>query len=142
MKSRTHHVLALALLLTLFSSGGCSLLKGRELGERAVVRFHNQFNSGHYVEIYGETDEGFRKGSHESEMTALLAAVRRKLGAVKYTSQVKYNQNTTMAVTRVTMTYETEFDEGKATEQFIYHVSGDEARLYRYDIMSPLLVIK
>jgi hypothetical protein len=44
--------------------------------------------------------------------------------------------------TMVVLAYETEFTEGKATEQFIYHVSGENASLYRYDIMSPLLVTR
>ncbi|HKS28874.1 MAG TPA: hypothetical protein VJS44_13700 [Pyrinomonadaceae bacterium] len=142
MRLRTRHLLALALTLMLFATPACSLLKGKELSERAVTRFHHQFNSGQYVEIYSQTDEGFRKGSHESEMTALLGAARRKLGEVKYTSQVKYNLNATTSGAMVTLAYETEFTDGKATEQFIYHVSGDSARLYRYDIASPLLVIR
>jgi hypothetical protein len=142
MKFRTRLILALTLIPMLFATGGCSLLKGRELSESAIARFHNQFNSGQYAEIYSQTDEGFRKGSNESEITALLSAVRRKLGTVKNTNQVKWNLNSTINGTMVVLTYETEFTDGKATEQFIYHVSGDRAMLYRYDIMSPLLVIR
>ncbi|HEX8746384.1 MAG TPA: DUF4019 domain-containing protein [Pyrinomonadaceae bacterium] len=142
MRFRTRLILASALTLMLFATGACSLIKGRELSESAIARFHNQFNSAQYADIYNQTDEGFRKGSPESEMTALLGAVRRKLGTVKNTSQVKWNLNATPNGTMVVLTYETEFTEGKATEQFIYRVSGDRAMLYRYDVMSPLLVIK
>ncbi|HEX8174570.1 MAG TPA: DUF4019 domain-containing protein [Pyrinomonadaceae bacterium] len=142
MKFRTRRILALTLIPMIFATGACSLIKGRQLSESAIERFHNQFNSGQYVDIYNQTDEGFRKGSNESEMTALLSAVRRKLGTVKNTKQVRWNLNSTTNGTMVVLAYETEFTEGKATEQFIYHVSGDRALLYRYDIMSPLLVIK
>ncbi|HYO90354.1 MAG TPA: DUF3887 domain-containing protein [Pyrinomonadaceae bacterium] len=142
MKFRANQILALTLTLMLFSTGACSLIKGRELSESAVARFHNQFNSGQYPEIYNQTDEGFKKGSPEAEMTALLSAVRRKLGTVKNTNQVKYNINSTANGATVTLSYETEFTDGRATEQFIYHVSGNEAKLYRYDIMSSLLVIR
>jgi hypothetical protein len=126
----------------IFATGACSLIKGRELSENAIARFHSQFNSAQYVDIYNQTDEGFKKGSPESEMTALLAAVRRKLGTVKNTNRVKSNLNATTNGTMVVLSYETEFTEGKATEHFIYRVSGDEAKLYRYDISSPILVIK
>lgn len=142
MKFSTPRILALTLALMTFATGACSLLKGRELSESAIARFHNQFNSGQYADIYHQTDEGFKKGSPESEMTALLGAVRRKLGTVQNTNQVKWNLNATANGTMVLLSYETEFTEGKATEQFIYHVSGEEAKLYRYDIASPILVIK
>jgi hypothetical protein len=141
MKFGTKKILALTLILML-SAIGCSLVKGRGAGERAVVRFHEQFNSGQYVDIYRQTDEGFRKAASEADTRALFDGVRRKLGTVKQTNQVRWNVNATPMGTMVVLAYETEFTEGKATEQFIYHVSGENASLYRYDIMSPLLVTR
>lgn len=142
MKFRTGHILVLALVLMPFAAGACSMLKGKETGERAVVRFHEQFNSGQYADIYRQTDEGFRKATNESDMLALLGAVRRKLGSVKNTNQVNSKVDITYARTVVMLSYETEFTDGRATEHFVYYVSGGSARLYRYDIMSSLLVTR
>lgn len=142
MKFRNVQVLVLALAFVTFAGGGCELFKRKEIGERAVVRFHEQFNSGQHADIYRQTDDGFRKATNESEMLALLGAVRRKLGTVKNTNQVSSKVKSTYAMTVVTLSYETEFTDGRATEHFVYYVSGGQARLYRYDIMSSLLVTR
>ena len=40
------------------------------------------------------------------------------------------------------LTYESTFEQGKAYEQFVWRVSGDEAKLVSYNINSPDLIIK
>jgi hypothetical protein len=42
----------------------------------------------------------------------------------------------------VTLAYDVEFSEGKGTEQFVFHVSGDKAFLFNYNVNSPLLITK
>ena len=143
MRIETKPILILAFvaaLLVLVAS--CSVTKGKEIGESAVARFHNQFNAGQYHDIYAQADEGFRKGTSEADTLAMFDAVHRKLGTVKNTNQTNWRVNTTTAGTVVTLTYKTEFTEGNATEQFTFHVSGDNARLFHYNINSPLLITK
>lgn len=48
----------------------------------------------------------------------------------------------TTAGTQVLLTYRTTFAEGDATEQFVFFVSGNDARLFKYNIESPLLITK
>ncbi len=139
MERRLYAALIVA-LIALTSS--CSLGKGKELGESAAVQFHNQFNAGQYKEIYNQADEGFRKAAKESDVIALLEAVRRKLGTVKQSNQNGWSVNSTPTGTTVTLQYNTEFTEGNATEQFVFVVSGDKAVLYKYNINSPLLITK
>ncbi len=128
-----------ALLLVVNS---CSFTKGKAIGERAVVQFHNQFNAGQYHEIYAQSDEGFRKASSEQDTLALLEAVRRKLGTVKQADQQGWHVNATPGGTMVSLAYEVEFSEGKGREDFVFKVSGDRALLYNYHISSPLLITK
>ena len=130
-----------ALLVTAASS--CSLTKGKAIGERAVIQLHNQFNAEQYHDIYAHTDEGFRKVTSEQDMIALFEAVHRKLGTVKNSTPTGWHVNTTTAGTQVSLAYNTEFTEGNATEHFVFYVSGeDNARLFQYNINSPLLVTK
>ena len=42
----------------------------------------------------------------------------------------------------VTLNYDTDFSEGKGTEQFVFHVTGDKALLYSYNVNSPLLITR
>jgi hypothetical protein len=132
-----------ALIVALIAlTSSCSLGKGKELGESAVVQFHNQFNAGEYKEIYNQADEGFRNAAKETDVMALFEAVRRKLGTVKQSNQNGWRINSTPTGTTVTLQYATEFTEGIATEQFVFLVSGDKAVLYNYNINSPLLITK
>jgi len=130
----------ISVLLAFDSS--CSVRKGKEIGERAVVQFHNQFNAGQYHEIYNQTDEGFRKGTSEADATALFEAVHRKLGTVKTATETDWRVNATSGGTVVSLTYDTEFTEGHAKEQFVLYLNGDNARIFHYNINSPLLITK
>ena len=135
--------LYLALIVALIAlTSSCSLGQGKELGESAVVLFHNQFNAGQFKEIYDQADIAFRKSAKEDEVVALLEAVRRKLGTIKQSNASGWRVNATPTETTVRMQYNTEFTEGNATEQFIFLVSGDKAILYNYNINSPLLITK
>ena len=143
MTIKTRRILLLTLIVGLLvAASSCSLAKGKEIGERAVTQFHNQINAAQYHEIYSQSDEGFRKASSEADTVALFEAVRRKLGSVKNSNQVGWHVNATPTGTIVSLTYEVEFSEGKGTEQFVFHVSGDRALLFNYSVNSPLLITK
>jgi len=120
----------------------CSFQKGKAAGEVAVAKFHAQFNAAKYHDMYGQTDDGFRKATSEQQMTEYLEAVHRKLGEVKDAEQMGWRVNATTAGTQVFLAYKTSFDEGDATEQFVFLVSGDNSALYRYNIQSPILITK
>lgn len=135
-------ILLTFITVLLLAGSSCSLTKGREIAERAVVQFHNQLNAGQYHEIYTQSDEGFRKASSEEDTQALLEAVRRKLGTVKQANQSGWQVNATPTGTMVSLAYEVEFSEGKGTEDFVFHISGDKALLYNYHVNSPLFITK
>lgn len=141
-KQKIYLVLMAALLL---AGGSCSLTgftKGKGAAEAAVAQFHNQYNAGQFHEIYAQTDEEFRKSASEADFVSLLESLRRKLGTVKQSEQVGWHVNATTTGTIVTVGYDVEFGEGKGREQFAFRVSGDKARLYNYNVNSPLLITK
>ena len=142
MRIKTRPILFLTFIAAFFIVSSCSFTKGKARGEEAVVKFHNQFNAGRFHEIYAQSDEGFRKATSEADTLALFEAVRRKLGTVKNSNQTGWHVNATSAGTMVTLAYEVEFSEGKGTEQFVFHVNGDKALLFNYNVNSPLLITK
>jgi hypothetical protein len=140
---KPRQIVLLTLLAALqFGATSCSLTKGREVGERAVDRFHNQLNGGQFREIYAESDDGFRKGTSEADTVALFEAVRRKLGVVKNAKQTSWRVNATPSGTTIALSYDVEYTEGRATEAFIFLLKEDKARLFNYNINSPLLITK
>lgn len=120
----------------------CSFTKGKEQGERAVEKFHQQLNAGQYQEIYKQSDDKFKEVATEADFTQLLEAVRRKLGTVQKATFAGGNVNSGTMGTVVTLQYEVEFSEGKGTEQFSFLINGEEAKLIRYDVNSPLFITK
>ena len=132
----------LLVIFFLMAEVSCSLQKGRAVGEGAVAKFHSQLNAEQYHEIYAQCDEGFRKSTSEQQTIAYLEAVHRKLGVERNSKQTGWGVFATPAGTRVSLGYETDFDEGKANEQFVFLVNGDEAKLYNYNIQSPTLITK
>ena len=140
MKS-THKLIILA-VLSLIPFSGCSLTKGKGIAEAAVARFHDQYNNGRFHEIYIETDDGFKKVTSESEFTTLLDALRRKLGSVTTATQAGWGVNATPMGTVATLHFDVDFSEGKGTEQFVFHISGNKAMLYNYNVNSPLLLTR
>lgn len=131
--------LLIGLLLIVVTS--CSFTKDKRIAEAAAAQFHNQYNSTQFHEIYSQADEGFRKDS-EPKLLEQFEALRRKLGTVKQANQTSWHTNTTPSGTVVILTYDAEFSEGKGTEQFVFHIAGDKALLYSYNVNSPLLLTK
>ncbi len=143
MRTKSKQTIILSFIVALqFAVSSCSLTKGKEMGERAVDQFHNQFNAGQYYEIYGQSDEGFRKSTSEADTVALFEAVHRKLGTVKNANQTNWYVNATPTGTVITLTYDVQYSEGKGTEQFVFQVRGDKALLFNYNVNSPLLITK
>jgi hypothetical protein len=132
----------LLLAASLIAVTSCSFSKNKELGESAVIRFHNHYNAGQFHEIYNESDESFKTKESEANVVEMLSTVRRKLGTVKDAHQTNWHVNSTTGGTVVTLAYDVNFGEGKGTEEFVFLISGDKVLLYKYNVNSPLLITR
>ena len=143
MKRTTKHLIMLTLaVLAVASQLSCGVKKGKENAERAVEKFHAQLNAGQFQQIYAESDDAFKKAATEEQALQLFEAVRRKLGTVQQAKLSGWHVNATTGGTAVTLGYDVDFSEGKGTEQFVYHVTGDKALLFNYNVNSALLITK
>jgi hypothetical protein len=122
---------------------GCStMMKGKNAAEPAVAKFHQQFNDKQFAAMYAESSQKMKDAATEQELTELLDAVHRKLGAVKDSKSTGWHVNTTTDGTFVTVTYDTTFTDGAGSEQFIFEMDGDKATLVNYHINSKELITK
>jgi len=138
MSKTTHLLFALIpFLLTL----SCSSVKNKQAAEGAVARFHSQLNAEQYHDIYSQASPEFQKSAREAEISAFLAAVHHKLGNTRKTKEDGFYVNFSASGTTVTLSYETDFDGGPATEQFVWRIAG-QPLLVHYQINSPALAIK
>jgi hypothetical protein len=126
----------------LIAATSCSVTKSKQLAESAVAEFHNQLNAEQFQDIYNQLDDGFKQTDTEANLIQFFQAIHRKLGTVKWANQTRWYVNATTGGTFVTLSYDTDFADGKGTEEFTFRVSGDKAMLYKYIINSPLLITK
>lgn len=134
-------IIMLSIALVSFA-GSCSFTRGKATAEAGVEKFHEQFNAGHFHEIYSQSDPELKKVATEEDFVALLDAVHRKLGTVKETHSAAWGVNATTMGMIANLTYDVEFSEGKGSEQFVFHISGDKAALVGYHVNSPLLITR
>ena len=78
----------------------------------------------------------------ESDWTGLLKAVHQKLGKVQRSDQVGYKVMFSNTGIIVGLTYNTEFAEGKAVEDFTWRIKGEDSTLVGYFINVPTLITK
>jgi hypothetical protein len=130
-------LLVLAVLL-----GGCSFPEDTARAEHAVARFHHLFAVSEYSAIYADTTEGFREAATEAEFVEFMGAVRRKLGNVRACELTGVEVNWDGDGTSVWLSYHTAYELGDATEQFVWVIAGEVARLESYQIDSKELILR
>lgn len=121
---------------------GCSMSADVGLAERQVVQFHQQLDAGQLQQIYAEASDRLRRATSEQDMQNLLAAVHRKLGDVKSSVRGAWSVHAGTTGTFISLSYQTHFSEGDATERFDYQLEGDKALLAGYHINSNALIEK
>src|ERR1051326_9106459 len=101
-----------------FLAIACSTVMAKLDAENlAVPHFHAQYNAARYDQIYNEAAKGFRSASKKEEYDQFMAAVRRKLGAVKTTESQSWNVNVTPAGAQISLSYKTQFENGSRSEE-------------------------
>jgi len=129
--------LFVAVMVTLLV--GCSREPAENLAKRAVEKFHSQLEAGEFHTIYAEADEEFRKQGRESEILDSMRFVHDRMGRIVQTALIRSEVGQTTSGARVTLSYSTYFEGGRAAEQFIWLIVDGSTKLIRYDINSPSL---
>jgi hypothetical protein len=128
----------------LFSAAlaACSISADTKKIEQEIQHFHELLDAGKSAAIYESAGEELKKAFTQEDFVALLDAIHRKLGEFKSSSQKGWNVNYNTSGKYVTLHYETIYAEGKAAEQFVYHVSDEETLLVGYRVNSNTLILK
>jgi uncharacterized protein DUF4019 len=119
----------------------CSPAKNLEVAESEVARFHKELDAGNFDQIYASASDDLKKASGHEEFVKLLRAVNSKLGPTRMASRTGWNMNLNTSGNFVTLTFDTQFEKGKGTEQFVYRIASGKALLAGYHIMSNDLIV-
>jgi hypothetical protein len=129
--------LSLVLALLLLAGLGCrSVTKAKPSAEKAVVNFHQMLAEDRHAEIYDQSSDVLKRQTTREDMLKVFRVVNSKLGPAKSTKLQTWNVGNYNLVTTATLIYETEFEHGKGTEQFVFEINGDEAKLAGYHVNS------
>jgi hypothetical protein len=129
---------ALALALAL---AGCTMSADTKVAEDAVPKFHEMLDAGQFDAIYDGASDEFKRAATKQDFVALLAAVHRKLGASRSSSEKGWNVNYHTSGSFVTLNYATTYAQGEAHEQFVYRLESGQALLVGYNINSNALIL-
>lgn len=121
--------------------GACSLGQNVKLADGSIAQFHQALNAGQFQPIYRHSAPDLKAVTSEDKMVALLGAVHRKLGAFKSGTSQGWNENLTPAGHFVTISYAATYEKGQASEQFVYRIGNNQAKLVSYNINSDALIL-
>lgn len=116
----------------------CGAFQDGETAEKAVDRFHELFNEASYSVIYNEADPEFRRLTRVPDFDGLVRSAQRSLGAFRQARRTVFE----VGGATVSLTYESDFAKGKATERFSFVIRDGRAYLLSYDVRSPALVVR
>ena len=110
--------------------------------EEAVHEFHRRFSAQAFGEVYSESDQAMQETTSEEGLTDFLQSLHEKLGPVQETRRTGWHVNVGAKGRIVTLQYETDFANGHGSEQFIFRLHGEKARLQGYHVSAPVLITK
>jgi hypothetical protein len=141
MRSDRRVLSAILLVSACIFSAGCNASKTKAAAENAAARFHTQLDAEAYQQILAEATPEFRNSDSQANLQQFFAAIHRKLGKLQRCDETGFYLNFNTSGSTVTLTYESNFASGPATEQFIWR-TGDPPRLFNYRIDSRALIVK
>ena len=141
---RSRRALLMALAVAATASGlaglsGCTSSVDRRPAEAAVQAFHARLDAGQYDAIYAEAADDLRAGASRQAVADQLAAVHARLGATRTWQPLRWHLSFGMKSALLTMDYATTYAAGAATEQFVYRMTGNEARLVSWRLKARAL---
>jgi len=131
------------MILALTVLTACASGKNVQNAAKSVEQFHSQLNTEQYQVIYAAADDGLHKATNEADFVAFLQAVHKKLGNVQTSQRTNFQVGvSTGQGSTVNLVYDTTFEQGTGTEQFLWHIRDNQPVLLGYHINSNALVLK
>jgi hypothetical protein len=130
-------VLVAVLLIGLI---GCSMSQDVSEAEKSVAAFHKLLDDQQYELIFKSSSAELQKAVTQEAFIQRMRTVHNKLGIVVHTSKQAWSVNANTSGTLVTLSTETRFANGVATEEFIFRIDDKMPVLMRYNVVSSALV--
>jgi opacity protein-like surface antigen len=127
--------------LALLSLPGCSASEDMDKAEAAVARIHQQLDAGQSQAIYQAAAEEFKKSGSQADLVGFLDGVHDKLGKYKSGQRVNWKVNYGTSGEIVILDYKSDFENGQASEDFVFRIDGDKPVLLGYHVNSNVFIV-
>lgn len=127
-------VVAISLL-----GGGCA--KSRQAASSATQEFRRRAFAEDWLSIYKGSAPEFQKSVSEADFVKMMNGVRGKLGGWKSSQDPLWNVNVGTGGRIVTLKFQSQFEKGAATEDFVWRIENDQGILVGYHINSPIFMV-
>jgi hypothetical protein len=130
-----------AVVLITLSIVGSGCAKSRETAASATQEFRRRAFAEDWLSIYKGAEPDFRKSISEADFVKMMNGVHGKLGGWKSSRDPIWNVNVGTAGRIVKLRFESQFEKGPATEDFVWRIQNDQGTLLGYQINSPIFIL-
>lgn len=130
-----------SLLAALVLLAGCSSSESIKAAEAGVAHFRELMAAKKFDQVYAEASDEFKAASTAADLTKLLAAIDRKLGAFKSSTSNGWRVNYNTRGTSVVYGVKSLFENGSGDETFSFLIKDGKAVLAGYNIQSSALIL-
>jgi hypothetical protein len=111
-----------------------------DLAEKQIDSFHDRFNSGDFAGIYSSSSGTLKIAMTEDEVSEKLSAMKLEHGNFVSASLKGWRTSEEPGGTWSAITYNSKYERGVSTEQFVYRTENGDAKLYGYYVNAKALV--
>jgi hypothetical protein len=116
-----------------------SCATARDAAEAASREFRARMAGAAYGEIVRSATPAFQKTTTEADFSKAMAAVRERLGVWQSSEEPTWKVFAGFSGQTVTLVYNSYFERGTATEEFVWRVQKGRPALDGYHVKSPKL---
>lgn len=120
--------------LAALALAACGIKQSFADAETEVQVFHQRYDAEQYSVIWREGEPRLRSKGDYKQFETFLAGIHKALGKLRSTKQVGWNANQVNAGTLIVLTYESQFERGRAWEAFTFAPVGEKVKLVGYYI--------
>jgi hypothetical protein len=120
---------------------GAGCAKSREAAATATQDFRRHAFAEDWASIYKGSAPEFQKSVSEADFVKMMNGVRGKLGGWKSSQDPTWNVNVGTGGRIVTLKYQSQFEKGTATEDFVWRIENERGILVGYHINSPVFML-
>lgn len=134
MTMRSLFVMAACLVML-----SCGLAENVVLADEAVAEFHERYNAVALDDMYDAAAAGIRQQQTRAEFAKAIGAIRDQLGLARGSQRTAFQTTAGSGGAFVQIEYQTEFEKGRAIEEFVWEVAQGKALLKGYTVTTQTL---